>query len=71
MALVKSPYIIDGLESDWILNSKIRFFEIRKVAIRTLPVSQTYCSAGIDPEDFYNVIPPSATKLQETLVCLK
>ena len=61
---------MDGLESDWILSSKLRFFEIRKLAIRALPVSQTYCFAGIDPGDFYNVIPPSATKLHETLVCL-
>lgn len=70
MALASPPPIMDGLESDWMLSTKLRFFDIRKMAFTTLPVSPTYCFAGIDPGEFYNVIPPSVTKLQETLVCL-
>lgn len=68
MALASLPCNAD-FESKWILSTRVRFFELSKVALKTLPVSQTYCFAGIDPGHFCNVTYGDSVKLQSTLVC--
>lgn len=77
-----SPSLHDEqVTGNWLTNTKTRFFELGKIAFECPPLSRTFCLAGVnpenvyqvtyDPEDVYQVTYSSDSELHKILVCLQ
>ena len=69
MSLSASP-LDKQLTGNWLASTKTRFIELSEFALKRPFVSRTFCLAGVDPENLYQLTYGRKKELHNTLVYL-
>ena len=62
--------VSNWLETNWLVSTRTRFWEVSKIALQWPPMSHAFYFAGVDPKSLHKITYGITSELDSTLVRL-